>query len=317
MTEGITAMFRRVLALLILSPAVLLTSCRKDSPAAPAAPPRLRAAVSVLPQADFVSRIGGGNVAVEVLVGPGQDPHTFEPTPQQMAALSEAAVYFRIGMPFEDTLLEKVASLNKGLKIANTAEGIELLPSLEEQDQESHRPEGGTHSGEAHQGDKDPHIWLDPKLVKTQAETICRALSELDAANARTYRENLLAFQRELDQLDARLTKTLAPLKGRAFFVYHPAFGYFAAAYGLKQVAVETGGKEPPPRQVAALVERARREGVKVIFVQPQFSDKTARAIAREIGGAVVAADDLPRDYLAGMDKLAGAIEEALGKSAP
>jgi zinc transport system substrate-binding protein len=268
-----------------------------------------------LPQAYFLGRIGGQHVQADVLVGPGQDPHIFEPTPQQMAGLSEAAVYFRIGMPFETRLLAKIASVNKDLKVVDTAEGIELMDMPEDEAGRHHEAEGAAEARA--RGDKDPHIWLDPKLVKIQAQTICRALVELDPANADTYRANLKAFQDELDRLDQRLAKVLAPLKGREFFVYHPAFGYFAAAYGLKQVAVETGGKEPGPRRVAELVEQARREGVNVIFVQPQFSDKTARAIARQIGGAVVPIDDLPRDYVAGMDKMSAAIEQALGKAAP
>jgi len=305
---------RRCLLLFLLL-AIGLSSCRKDSPAGSPTRPRLKAVVSVLPQAYFVQRVGGEGVEADVLVGPGQDPHTFEPTPQQMARLSEAAVYFRIGMPFETRLLEKIASINRNLKVVDTAEGVELMDMPEGEAGHHHdtEPAAAGHPS----GDKDPHIWLDPKLVKMQAETICRALVELDPPGADAYRANLAGFQDDLDRLDQRLAKTLAPLRGREFFVYHPAFGYFAAAYGLKQVAVETGGKEPGPRQVAELVERAKQQGVKVIFVQPQFSDKAARAIARQIGGVVVPMDDLPRDYIASMDRMAGSIEQALGKTAP
>jgi len=307
-------MYRVFWALPILL-ALIASSCRKESPSTPAAPSRIRSVVSVLPQAYFVKRIAGADAHVEVLVGPGQDPHTFEPTPQQMAGLSEAAVYFRIAMPFEPPLIAKLASINKNLRVVDTTEGITLLPMAEEDaEHDGHEEHAG--DGFAH-GDKDPHIWLDPKLVKIQASTICRALVEMDSAAGEKYRANLRAFQDDLDRLDDRLSKALSPLKGREFFVYHPAFGYFAAAYGLRQVAVETGGKEPGPRQVAALLDRARGQGVKVIFVQPQFSDKTARAIADQIGGAVVAMDDLPSDYLEGMGRMAEQIEQALGKPAP
>ena len=309
-------MYRILLAFPVLL-ALTISSCRKESPSAPVAPSRIRAAVSILPQAYFVKRIAGADAHVEVLVGPGQDPHTFEPTPQQMAALSDAAVYFRIAMPFEPPLLAKLASINKNLRVVDTTEGITLLPMADEDAEHDGQAEHAdgllAHDEHAH-GDKDPHIWLDPKLVKIQAETICRALVEMDPAAGEKYRANLRAFQDDLDQLDQRLSKALAPLKGGEFFVYHPAFGYFAAAYGLRQVAVETGGKEPGPRQVAALLDRARSQGVKVIFVQPQFSDKTARSIAEQIGGAVVAMDDLPADYLAGMGRMAEQIEQALGK---
>jgi zinc transport system substrate-binding protein len=158
----------------------------------------------------------------------------------------------------------------------------------------------------------DPHIWLDPKLVKIQAATIRKALSDIDPAHAAVFEKNLQAFQVDLDRIDARIAAILAPLKGSKVYVFHPAFGYFCGSYGLTQVAVEIEGKEPGPRQLTELIEKARADGVKVIFVQPQFAEKGAEAIAREIGAGVVPINPLPRDYLKGLEDMAAVIKEAL-----
>jgi len=117
----------------------------------------------------------------------------------------------------------------------------------------------------------------------------------------------------ELQEVDLELERTLAPLAGRELLVYHPAFGYFARDYGLKQVAVQSGGREPSARELAALIRLARQRGIRVVFVQPQFSQAGAKAVAAAIGGAVVPLDDLPRDYLAAMRDMGGRIREGLG----
>jgi zinc transport system substrate-binding protein len=268
----------------------------------------VQAVVSILPQADFVAHVGGGHVGVTVLVGPGQSPHTYEPTPEQIHALGRARVFFRIGMPFEETLVPKIRGSFPQLEIVDTRQGVKLRRV----EAHLHEPEGGGHDHGEEAGGDDPHIWLDPKRVQIQAGTIADALARVDPAHAADYRRNLAAFSTALDALDARIAAALAPVRGQSFFVYHPAFGYFADAYGLRQVPVELGGKEPAARDVAALVERARRERVRVIFVQPQFSQRSAEVLAREIGGAVVPLDDLPRDYLASLEAMALQIRQAL-----
>ncbi len=276
---------------------------------------RLRVFVSIQPQAYFVERVGGPHVEVGVLVPPGQSPHAYEPTPQQVAGLAEAKVYFRIGLAFEDTLLRRIAPMMKGLKVVDTREGITLRKMTEAEghsEEDGHKGEpAAMHEGEA-PGTLDPHTWLSPRLAKVQAHTIGRALAALDPPHAADYERNLKAFEADLDAVDARLAQALAPLKGKEFFVFHPAFGYFADAYGLRQRSVEIEGKSPSARQLGALIDEAKKAGVKVIFVQPQFPRRTAEAVAQAIGGAVVPMDDLPRDYLANLDDMARKIQEAL-----
>ena len=266
-------------------------------------PRKVRVFVSILPQVEFVERIGGDRVDVEPLVLPGQSPHTYNPTPKQIAGLSRADLYFRIGVPFEESLLPKIEGTIKHPQIVDTRRGIKLR-----------RMDAGDHDHDHRAGGDDPHLWLNPLLVKKQCETIRDALIQIDPAGTAEYERNCAAFAEELDALHDRLQKALAPLKGREFFVFHPAYGYFADAFGLKQVAVEVEGKEPRAQQLSALIQKARQRGVKVIFVQPQFSPKSAEAVAAAINGVVVPLDPLARNYIRNLEDMAAKIEAALKK---
>jgi len=329
-----------------------------EVPGAAAAEKPLKAFVTILPQAWFVERIAGPYAEVHVLVGPGQSPHTFDATPQQMAQLSESRLFFASGWPFEQRLLEKAKAVNPNLVVIDTRQGIPLrwmTPAEAEADERAeHAASGGVRSlngiglqtpsgapaagaapaapggvrsldgaglqtpssAAAHGGTPDPHFWLNPRYAKIMAATIEKALEAADLPHAEAFRKNLAALDDDLDKLDARLREALAPLAGRDFFVYHPAFGYFADAYGLRQAPVELEGKEPTARQLARLVARARAEGVRIIFVQPQFSAKSAEAVAAAIGGAVVPLDDLAKDYVANLTDMADKVRSALAGSA-
>jgi len=264
----------------------------------------LRVFVGIVPQKYFVERVGGSRVTVEALVQPGQDPHTYEPTPRQVAGLAEAKIYFQIGLSFENALVDRIASI-PGMRVVDTREGITLRPV----------DEGGAADRDLQdKGGMDPHIWMDPSLVERQIQTIRDALIEVDPAGRASYQAGYDKFSRELDSLDREIATALASYRGREILVYHPAFGYFADAYSLKEVAVETGGKEPSARQIAGLIELARSRGVRVVFVQPQYSQAGARAVAEAIGGAVVAIDDLAYDYVANFRQVAQAVAAALGR---
>lgn len=273
--------------------------------------------VSLLPTGYFVDRIGGPYVTTNVLVGPGQDPHTFEPTPKLVAKLANAKVLFKMGFPFEESLIRKIGSLFKNLKVVDLQQGIELRTMTEEEEHDHGDSHGHAHVGEKHGHahdveEKDPHTWLDPRLAKIQAQTIADTLISLDPAHKAVYEKNLADLQKDLDAIHDQLTKALAPLKGRKFFVFHPAYGYFGDAYGLKQIAVQLGGKEPTGRQLARLIQLAKEDDVRVIFVQPQFSQKTAETLAKSIGGAVIPLDDLAPDYLKNLQEMASKLEAAL-----
>jgi len=248
--------------------------------------------VSVAPLAYFTERIARDHVTVSILIAPGGNPHTYTPTPRQIVRLSRGSLLFCAGSDFEQVLSSKLA-WDDQLRIVNVSKDID--------DTHGHHEHGA-----------DSHIWMSPRIAKTLAEGICRELCTLDPPHTNDYRNNLRKLQGDLDALDARLTKALAPLKGKTFFVFHPAFGYFAKAYGLKQEAVESEGKSPGPRHRSQLIARAKTAGVKTIFVQPQFSRQAADVIAREIGGTVAVLDPLAGDYINNLEHIAEELQKAL-----
>jgi zinc transport system substrate-binding protein len=299
--------------------------------------------VSIVPQKYFVQQIGKDLVDAQVMVQPGANPATYEPKPKQMADLSKTKIYFAIGVPFENAWLSKIAATNPDMRVIHTDHSIEKLAMEahhhhddhekgEHHGEEKHGNEKGEHHGEEkhdhekgeHHGkaehDKDhhehtgldPHIWLSPPLVKIQARTILAALQEADPAHRSVYEANFKAFAAQIDQLDADLKKTFAGKKGLQFMVFHPAWGYFAHAYGLKQVPIEIEGKDPKPAQLKELIQHARKNDIKIVFVQPQFSTKSAELIAREIGGQVAFADPLAEDWMANLRQVADKFQAAL-----
>jgi zinc transport system substrate-binding protein len=267
----------------------------------------LAVAVSILPQKYFVERIGGDAVRVEVMVKPGQSPATYEPTPQQMAALARARAYFRIGVPFEEVWMKRIQAAAPGMKVVDTREGITLLPmAVRHADAPGHAHPPGAH------GQLDPHIWTSPPLVKRQAATIRDALIALDPDRRALFEANYARFAADLEALDAEIRGMLAGKRERRFMVFHPAWGYFARAYDLQQIPIEIEGKEPGPKALAAMIDAAKRDGVRVVFVQSQFSRTAADAVAKAIGGEVVAVDPLAEDFIAGTRSAAGAFARAM-----
>lgn len=262
--------------------------------------------VSIPPQAYFVERVGAPHVEVEVLVGAGKSAATYEPTPKQMSRLGRVPVYFRMGVPFERAFIDKLADTHEHLKIVDIRKGLKLRDFRRVELAKYKKAKG-------RKIPSDPHVWLDPRQAKIQAATVCEVLSDIMPQYRRDFEENLAAFQADLDHVDRKFAKTLAPFRGEKFYVFHPAFGYIADAYGLVQMAVEIEGKEPTPKQFADLVEMARADGVRVIFVQPQYAKKSAQAVAAAIGGAVVPLDPLARNYLENLDKMLNTLSTAMG----
>jgi zinc transport system substrate-binding protein len=259
--------------------------------AIPAQADVVRAFVSIAPQKYFVQKIGGELVTVSVLVPGSADPHTYEPKPRQMMELAKSAVYFAVGVDFERVWLPKIAPTNPGMLIIHTEEGIEKIPMSGRNHE---------HAGDAHNKSSavpDPHIWLSPASVKIQAGHILQALIKLDPKNQTRYKNGYTAFLREIDALDAELKALFAGRKNKQFIVFHPSWGYLARDYGLKQVPIEIEGKDPKPAQLQMLIHHAREQGIKVVFVQPQFSSKSAAMVARAIEGRVIYVNPLAEDW--------------------
>ncbi len=247
--------------------------------------------VSIQPQAYVVERIGKERVAVEVLVPPGKSPATYAPRPSQMARLSRAALFFSIGVPFEQALMPRVKGVSQELTLVDTIQGIPLRRFAD--------------------GGGDPHVWMNPMLMKQQATTVCSALSKKAPGSTDYFRANLERLLADLDRLDRTIAKALEPLAGETIFVFHPVFGYFADRYGLTQTAVEVGGKAPKGRSLADFIKKAKAARIRVIFVQPQFDTRTAHKIATAINGAVVPLDPLAKDYMANLTAMAHKIKNA------
>jgi len=275
---------------------------------------RLPVFVSVLPQQYFMQQIGKDHVDVQVMVPPGASPATYEPKPRQMADLAGARLYFSIGVAFESVWLGKFMAANPALTLVRTDAGIPKIPMAthHHDGQDADLKEPSDHGEPADHGILDPHIWLSPPLVKQQAGTILSALKAADPKHSADYDDNYRDFVMAIENLDRALKKTFAGKQGLSFMVFHPAWGYFAQAYGLHQVPIEIEGKNPKPAQLQALITRARDRGIRVVFVQPQFSAKGAELVAREIGGQAVFADPLALNWLDNLRTVAGKFDAAL-----
>ena len=260
----------------------------------------IRVFVGVLPQVYLADRVGGKLVTVEALISPGESPATYDPTPKDMSRLYDSDIYFKIGLPFETRLMEKASHLIDNFNIVDTRQGITLRTINDH-----------SHGDRVHIGELDPHIWMDPNLAKLQAGQICRELSRLKPLHEKEFHENLAILEADLDRVDSVVADILAPFAGHGFFVFHPSYGYFADRYQLRQVAVETEGKEPGAKHMVDIINEAREESIRVIFVQPQFASRTAEAVAREIGGRVVELDPLAGDYLNNLLLMAERIADA------
>lgn len=252
---------------------------------------RLKVVVTIAPLAAFVSGVTEDTAHITVMVPPGSDPHTYEPKPEQLKELSSADVYVMLGsgIDFERVWMGRLKDLNRKMLICNAGEGVELI------DAEEH--EHGHGAGAHHEGNKDPHTWLSPENAIAMARNIEKALSSADPDNSDFYAVNARRYIVELKRLQAELKEKLAPVKGRAILVFHPAWGYFAKEFGLREIAIEVAGKEPTARELAGILGEARENKCRAVFVSPQFSRRTAEVIAREIKGSVISVDSLAPDY--------------------
>jgi zinc transport system substrate-binding protein len=265
-------------------------------------------AVSVLPQAEFVEKVGGDKVKTVVIIPPGADPHTYEPSPRELGEVSEARMYVTVGvdMPFEKVWINRFESINSGTLIVNSSNGINLreLAAHDHQEGEGAEEHAGELEADHEETGLDPHIWTSPANAKIMVENVYEGLAKIDSGNKTYYAQNRDTYLKELDALDARTREKLEGKKERSFIVYHPSWGYFAADYNLTMIPVEIEGKEPSAEDLTKLMDLAKEKHVKVIFVQPQSSTRSAQAVAEEMGGEVVAVDPLAKDYIANMDKV-------------
>jgi zinc transport system substrate-binding protein len=287
-----------------------LAACHAAPALAPGGPGghRLRVAVSVPPQAYFVERIGGDRVTVEVMIPPGFSHVDYPLTPRQLAALTETDLYLKVGHPsfdYERHYIDPYLRRTPRLRVVDMSRGMRFLHG------EGGEEGAGEDLGEAHDhGDGDPHVWVAPETVAVAAGNIARALEAADPAGAPLYRANLRSFLDEIGRLDREIRAEVAASPSRKFIVYHPGWGYFARQYGLEQIAIEAEGKEPSAARMIRLIDRARREGVHLVFIEGGFPRKSAQVIADAIGGRVVTADPQMKDWPDNLRHVAAALRE-------
>ncbi len=282
---------------------------------------KITIAVSILPQKYAVDRIAGNLVETIVLVGEGQSPHSYEPTPRQMSALSSARAWILSGTDFEQALIGKITSLYPNLLIIDGTKGV-TFRLLEEHDHDDHDDDYDDDDDDDDDfyddsdDDRnnlryDKHTWLSYEPYKILVNHIYRTLVKIDAQHSEIYKTNMDQFIDEIDALFSSLYKELAFLKGSKVFVFHPSFGYLFDEFGIIQEAVETGGKEPTAKNLVALIEEAREERVKVIFVQSQFPVEAAKNVANAVGAKVLPLNPLAYDWINNIKSIASALLEA------
>ncbi len=258
---------------------------------------RLSVVVSILPQKSFTEAIGGKWVDVQVMVQPGQSPHTYEPKPAQMKQIAHAKLYLGIGVEFEGVWLPKFRDLNPALTIVDTAQGITRRPMREKR--------------AARNGALDPHIWTTPANVRILARNTLDALTQADPSHAADFKARYTTFVASLNALDRQLHALLDPLKGSSFMVMHPTWGYFADAYGLTQLPARVAGKSLKPRDLIALIRQARQHHIRALFALPEFSDTMAQVLAKELNVPVVKISPMASDWAENLLRLARAIAHA------
>jgi zinc transport system substrate-binding protein len=259
--------------------------------------------VSIQPLVTFVEKIGKDKVNISLMVKPGNSPHTYEPKPSQMRDISNADIYFAIGVEFENIWLKRFKNQNPSLHVVHLDDGIEKI----------HMQEHHEHNHEIHHDKEesyDPHIWLSPKNVKVIAKKIYLALSSQDKKNEQFYKKNLEAFLEEINKTDLKIREILKDVKsGSKFMVFHPSWGYFARDYNLEQIAVEVEGKSIKPKTLINIIKIAKKEKIKAILTQPEFSDKIAKTLANELKIKVLKISPLNKDWSNNLIKLSKAIK--------
>ncbi|WNY28834.1 hypothetical protein MmiEs2_10420 [Methanimicrococcus stummii] len=253
---------------------------------------KILVAASVVPQTEFIEKVGGDNVIAISMIPPGAG-HTYDPSPRQLEDLSKADLYMQLGSgePFESNNMNTFIEMNPNMTVINSSAGIMLIQS-------------GSST--------DPHIWTSPKCAIVMVENTYKGLVSVDPANESYYRANADAYILELEALDAELTAELSDLKTRNFMTYHPAWGYFARDYNLTQISVEVDGKEPAPKDIAKFIDIAKENNISVIFVQEQVSVTGATAIAEGFGGEVFVIDPLAKNYVENMKSVGRILAEEM-----
>lgn len=253
--------------------------------------------VTLEPLRYFTEAIAGDKFKVVSMVPKGSSPETYDPTPQQLVNLDKSTAYLRIGhIGFEQAWMDKLTTNAPHLKIFDTSKGIDVIQEA-----------GHDHGDHHHEGGIEPHIWNSTRNASVIADNIYAALCELDSENEPYYKHRRDSLQQIIAQTDAEV-RNLLQNADSTFLIYHPALSYFARDYGLKQISIEEGGKEPSPAHLKELIETCRRDNARVIFVQQEFDTRNAKLIADELGITVIPINPLSYEWQEEMINVAKAL---------
>ena len=268
---------RKFIPVVVLA-SLLLTACGGATPSGQSG---LKVVTSSTLVGDVTRQVGSDLIELTVLFPPGADPHTFEPRPQDVAAISEADIIVINGLGLEEALEPTLEANAKGV-VVHASEGIEVLAF-----------EGEEHEGEEHEGG-DPHTWTDPNNVIVWTENIAAALAEADPANAATYRANADAYIASLRELDGWIRSEVEqiPAERRKLVADHLAFGYFAEEYGFEQIGALVGSfstnAAPSAQELAALEDTIKTQNVTAVFVGKTVNPELAAQVAQDTGTKLV-----------------------------
>ncbi len=252
--------------------------------------------VSIVPQEYMVRKLADTLLQVQVLIPPGANHSTYSLLPSQMQDLAGSRLWLQVGpLSLEKTWAEKIKANNPGMKIVDCSEGVELLSGTDEHHDAGHDHEGGI----------DPHIWMSPHDVKIMAGNMLRALSETFPSYAGVFETNYVRFLTEVDSLHNQIAGKLNGLENRKFLIFHPALGYFSREFGLEQIPLELEGKEPSPRYMKEIVDIARTNNIKTVFIQQEFDSENALQLSREIGGNVVQINPMDANWPGQLQEIA------------
>jgi len=276
-------MMKHLIVIILI--AMLFAGCRPKKPGVATASKNIT--VSILPQKTFVEKIAGNDFTINVLIPPGTSPAAYSLLPSQMAEIAQSAIWFRMGyIAFELSWKDKIIAANTNMKVVDLSEGLDLIAASKTVEGEKTILTG-----------VDPHIWLSPALVKQMTAKILTGISAINPTEKEKYLANYNAFIGEIDSLDTEIRSKMAPFPGKKIISFHPTLSYFAREYGIEQHSLEAGGKEPTPQRMTELIDLARRENIKVIYIQSELDREHARVFAEETGGQIVQVRPLNPDW--------------------
>ena len=285
-------MIEKLFLVFVIILAALLSGCiSQNGGEVGSAGANIDVVTTIPPLAEFIRAVGGDKVSVSVLVPPGAEPHTFEPTPSQIMRIADADLYVENGAGLE-FWMDRMLQADKNLTLIDSSKGIDLIS------------EDG--------GDYDPHTWLSLRNAAVQVGNICGGLVMVDPANRAYYEKNRDSYLLKLKALDSELGEKFSRSEKKTFIVHHPAWTYFARDYGLSQIPIMENEKEPGPRYLSGIVALAKEEGIKTVFVEPEYNPKSAEVLASQMNCTVVYIDSLAENYLVNMQYVGSKIAESL-----